>query len=120
MENNAKKPRRVRGSEAANSIESIFRRHVRRKISLRRSVTRALAPTNRRAMEREYFKREPETGSLLICSDCVALDFVRDFVGIERHAHGEVHAFLLRERVEPDEEFLVFFSSLQDRGDDLI
>ena len=39
-------------------------------------------------------------------SNCVALNLVRDFVGIERHAHGEVHAFLLRERVEPDEEFL--------------
>ena len=33
------KPRRIRGSDAANPILSIFRRHVRRKISLKRSVT---------------------------------------------------------------------------------
>ena len=35
----SKKPRRVRGSDAANPIQSIFRRHVRRKITLKRGVT---------------------------------------------------------------------------------
>ena len=47
-------------AQSAKNSNPFFRRHVRRKNSLRRSVTRALAPTNRRAMEREYFKGEPQ------------------------------------------------------------
>ena len=60
----AHRPRRVRGV-AANSFKLFFRRHARRKNSLRRSVTRALAPTNRRAMEREYFKQKSRRTALL-------------------------------------------------------
>ena len=48
------KSRRVRASEGANRFKSFFRRHVRRKNSLGRSLCKPLAPTNRRAMEREY------------------------------------------------------------------
>ena len=40
--------------KARRNFNSIFRRHARRKISLGRSLCKPLAPTNRRAMEREY------------------------------------------------------------------
>ena len=56
-------PRRVCPTGQINS-NPFFRRHVRRKNSLRRSVTRALAPTNRRAMEREYQNERPPGGGL--------------------------------------------------------